>query len=283
MRPARPGDEGAMAAFLTGPIATSMFLLSNLQAHGVSEADHPHATRFWLREDGGRLTGVFGRTLSGLLMAQMPGLTVAEARGCLACLDGAPVKGMSGDAPQVRAVEAALGRSDADWTLRRDEPLFALDLSPDPGPARDLRPPAAADAGGLAGWVQAYEAETGLASPGDPPALAAERAQRMIAAGSVRLLLGGGRPVAMANANAVAGPAVQVGGVFVPPALRGQGRAGRVVAGLLAERAAAGAQRAFLFAASDAAARAYVRIGFQRIGLYRVALLRNPVAAAPAP
>ena len=93
----------------------------------------------------------------------------------------------------------------------------------------------------------------------------------------------GGTPVAMAAINACAGSALQIGGVFVPPELRGDGRAGRVVSALLAEKAQGEADTAILFAASESAAKAYERIGFQKIGAYRVALLKEPYTlGAPA-
>jgi predicted GNAT family acetyltransferase len=67
-----------------------------------------------------------------------------------------------------------------------------------------------------------------------------------------------------------------VGGVFVPPPLRGQGRAGRVVASVLADARRNGAGLAVLFAASPGAATAYERIGFARCGDFGVALLHEP-------
>lgn len=82
------------------------------------------------------------------------------------------------------------------------------------------------------------------------------------------------------NADATvwrAADAVQVGGVCVPPAVRGQGLGGAVVALQLAELREQGAKVAILFAANAAAARAYERIGFQQIGSYEVALLKAPI------
>ena len=79
MRPATQADIPAISAFLSRHIETSMFLMGNLEAHGIGNTDHPHGTRFHLREADGTITGVFGRTNHGMLMCQAPGLTNAEA------------------------------------------------------------------------------------------------------------------------------------------------------------------------------------------------------------
>jgi predicted GNAT family acetyltransferase len=94
---------------------------------------------------------------------------------------------------------------------------------------------------------------------------------------AIRLMIRGDEPVAMGGINARAGEAVQSGGVFVPPEQRGLGYAGELVLAHLKELRAQGVRRASLFAASPAAERAYARIGFARIGAYRVALLGRPV------
>ena len=111
-------------------------------------------------------------------------------------------------------------------------------------------------------------------------AQAAQRAKASVDSPNLVLLVEDGAPVAMAGINARVGTAVQVGGVFVPKPLRGAGRGGAVTAGLLAAEKAAGTTTAILFAASEAAAKTYERIGFERCGGYRVALLKTPVTLA---
>jgi predicted GNAT family acetyltransferase len=87
----------------------------------------------------------------------------------------------------------------------------------------------------------------------------------------------------MNGINARAGQEVQIGGVYVPPGFRGQGRAGRAVAAQLAAARDGGARTAILFAGSAPAARAYERIGFERIGTYRVALLHRAAIVGGQP
>lgn len=71
------------------------------------------------------------------------------------------------------------------------------------------------------------------------------------------------QPVAMSAFNAVLPEIVQIGGVFVPRRLRNRGYARLAVAQHMVEARARGVQRAVLFAASEAAVRAYRAIGFQ--------------------
>ena len=70
--------------------------------------------------------------------------------------------------------------------------------------------------------------------------------------------------------------AVQIGGVYTPPALRRKGLARRAVALHLAEARAQGSEMAVLFAASDNASRAYEAIGFERRGDYAVLVYETP-------
>ena len=118
----------------------------------------------------------------------------------------------------------------------------------------------------MLGWRQAYLMEI----MGEDKAEAARKAARDIddylARGSHRVLLRDGIPVAMTGFNAVLPEIVQIGGVYTPPDLRGHGHARLAVALHLAQARAAGVGRAVLFAASDAAARAYAAIGFRASG-----------------
>ncbi len=281
IRNATPADIPALTAFLGAHIETSMFLMGNLAAHGVDDPAHPHGTRFFLRDDATGITAVLGQTNGGYLLCQMPGLTRQAAQDWAGVVQGRII-GMTGHADQVAAFLTALPLTPADFRLNRVDPQYALDLTALPETPVTTRMATPNDIPLLTAWYAAYMAETGTAPPGDIDVVARDRALRAVGSPDLRLLIDGG-PVAMAGINAAAGDAVQVGGVFVPPDLRGAGRAGQVVTGLLAARRETGARRAILFAASVTAARAYVRIGFARIGDYRIALLTAPVTLGTTP
>jgi predicted GNAT family acetyltransferase len=89
------------------------------------------------------------------------------------------------------------------------------------------------------------------------------------------VLVRNGECVSKAGLNAQLPNIVQVGGVYTPPELRGQGLAKRVVALMLEQARARGVQQATLFAASDVAARAYIAIGFERVGDWNLTLFKG--------
>ncbi len=68
---------------------------------------------------------------------------------------------------------------------------------------------------------------------------------------------------------------VQVGPVWVPPGLRNAGYARAVVASALAKAQAGGARRAVLLGDDPAAKRAYLALGFERVGARALAFVRE--------
>ena len=275
IRKATQADAAAIEAFLAPHAETSMFLRGNLAAQGVGQTDHPHSTDFYLWEECD-VAGVFGLTQGGNLMAQAPGVPAEAFAGFASAIDGANVVGMTGPPDMVRAVLEACGLTEAPCGVNACEPLCALDLALLTDPRADLQAVSEADLPIFADWSRAYMLETGLSATEEAAQEAAERRARMAVGGPARFLRENGAPVAMAALNARVGEMVQVGGVYVPPELRGRGLGGRVTAALLAEARATGARRAILFAASEAAARVYEAIGFRLIGSYAVAQFAQP-------
>ncbi len=277
IRKAEPGDIPAIAAFLEQHIETSMFLLGNLEAHGLNNEDHPNGTTYFLRETGDGITGVFGATVGGFLMCQLPGITATEAQTYAHLLQGYTLRGMTGDVDQVSTILEALPVPEEAWQLRKNEPLYTMDLADMGQVDAEIRHPEDGDQALLAEWFAQYAEDTGLSvGSGDGTTLHEARAAAAIGSDQVIFLLGEDGPVAMSTVNAQAGQAVQIGWVFVPRHLRGQGFGGRVVAAQLEYLHQYGITRAILFAASPEAARAYEKIGFRRVGDYRVAHLRQP-------
>jgi uncharacterized protein len=112
----------------------------------------------------------------------------------------------------------------------------------------------------------------------DTPELRAEKARRAAAVverGEAFLLEAEGCPVSLCTHAARAAGAVQVGGVWTPPELRGRGHARAVVAGALLAARSAGARRGVLFPGDHnvPALRAYRALGFRPVGDYGVVRL----------
>ncbi|MGB8813006.1 MAG: GNAT family N-acetyltransferase [Paracoccaceae bacterium] len=268
IRAAEPADRAALDAFLLTHADRAMFALTNLRQHGIAAkgfgSAHPHATRFWLVGPGVRW--VIALSQAGMLLPVLPhGADMAGLAGALA---GVEISGAVGPVGQVRPALAALGLTGR-AVVDRDEPGFALDLAAlilPAGKGAVLVTPGAAEREQMLVWRSAYNVEILGASVARAQKMAVAEIDAYLARGSHRLLLRGGEAVAMTGFNAILPEIVQVGGVFTPLALRGQGFARLAVALHLAQARAAGVRRAVLFAANAAAARAYRSIGFQPVG-----------------
>jgi RimJ/RimL family protein N-acetyltransferase len=271
-----PEDRTQIEALLTARITEAMFPLVNLRDHGLAKGDfpspHEHAPRFWRTGDS-----LIALTRAGILLPLLDG--IPDLSGLKATLHGLKVTGAVGPAASARPILNALGLDGLPANTNRDEPGLTLDLTrlaiPDrPGTA--LRPIVPDDLPLLSDWREAYVGEV-LGQTGTSARIRAEaELASYLANDSHRLLLDHGTPVAMTGFNATLPEIVQVGGVYTPPELRGKGYARRAVALHLAEARASGVIRAVLFAASDAAARAYRAIGFQPAKPFTLFLLATP-------
>lgn len=267
LRPATAADLPAVESFLRAHEASSIFPLANMAGDG------PSAQKLWIAGEAG-VEGVIALGASGFLMPQWPGLDAAEV---MRALSGQRVAALVGDDAQVTALCAALPEPPRHLS---HEPLCTLDLSdlivPEPN-GTHLAPIRPEDAETVIAYRTAFDVET-LSAPAESARAKAELdVGRWLRAGTHRLLWQGDRPVALTGLNARLADVVQVGGVFTPPELRGQGHARRAVAWHLVEARAAGARRAALFAANDPALRAYRAIGFAQVGWMGLALLPRPV------
>ena len=281
LRPARPGDEPALEAFLAAHAETSMFLRSNLADFGLDRgSDDPRATRYWIGQAGGRISAVFGLSNAGFAMSQAPGAAPALYADFAARVAGRRLSGIAGEAGQVVAMKAALGADRVAYGLDEPEPLYRLELSAlraeglAPGA---LRTPTEADRALLVDWTRAYSAELHMSPPDRLDAEGRARAERALASGDARLLELDGRPVAMTAVNSRLPDMVQIGGVYTPPGLRGRGYARTAVARHMQELRAEGVATAILFASGAPACRAYEAIGFRHIGTYSLAILAEPM------
>ena len=148
-------DAGAIAAFLEGHIESSMFLLGNLQAHGIGNTENRHGTSYYLRETGEGITGVFGVTNGGFLLCQLPNLTATEAQTYAHLLKGYTMQAITGDAAQVAEIISALPLAEDDWRLNEVEPLYRRELVGLSG-VGEVRGAEAGDVPLLTEWFQAY-------------------------------------------------------------------------------------------------------------------------------
>lgn len=274
-RPMAPEDRAAVLALLRTDTAGTMFPQTNLAGSGV-DCD--------FRVAGTPISGILGVTRAArMVLPHGPGCDWSGARAALA---GQTVAGFAGRPDQVRSLRAALGLDGIPARFDSDEPGYALDLAaltlPDCA-GLTLAPPTAADEALICRWRAAYDIEVFDSPPAEAAEAARSTFQRWRAAGSHRLLLRDGRPVALTGFNARLPDTVQIGGVYVPPELRSQGLARRAVGLHLEEAQRQGVTRAVLFAASAPAERAYRALGFQPAGRFALILFPQAETVQPCP
>ena len=248
---------------LSGPRTSAPGLLAVLSCLGEGSASEPAPAR-----------GGAGSAPGDMVLPVLPSATYDMAARVLA---GRKVTGIIGRQDWARGVAQVCSLT-GPFTLNRDEPHFALDL-PDlhlPEGTGQIVPLSQAPADTIKSWIHAYMIEAL-----DTPKTQADtevftRYDRYVAANSHVVLMDGSAPLAMCGFNARLPLIVQVGGVYTPPALRGQGHARRAIGQHLAKARAAGVQRAVLFSASEQASNTYRALGFSQIGQWTLLLQANP-------
>lgn len=277
-------DFPALDRFLSGYAETTMFIRSNLRRSGVGYANKPfHGTYF----------GYFGRDkiLNGVLVQYWNGLLLMQAeqsqilRALLTAFKVSkphPITGILGEAKQAQIVIRTLNLADDIFRTDNDERLYELALKDLRMPklihARETKIVPAHMAGKtrLAHWIKSYEIET-LGSE-DNEMLDADVAKRVSNLRDRWILLADGKMVSFSGFNATLTDMVQIGPVWTPPEFRGRGYARKLVALSLQAAKTQGVKKAVLFTDNPAAMKAYEAIGFQDIGAYRLALLKEPLS-----
>ncbi|MEM9787893.1 MAG: GNAT family N-acetyltransferase [Pseudomonadota bacterium] len=269
---ATEADRPDIKAFLRARLHQAMFPLSNLADYGMA-GGHDYAVRFWIDHAGGQITDVLTVTDGGMVMPLLPSGRFADVASCL---DGIIPSGMAGPKDDVRGLERH-GLAELPRSFDDDEPQFLLNLSNlrMPQGSGVLLPLTEAPEDVIKSWIWDYDRNP-LNSPLDGLDARVDRTYaRYCANQSHKVLMEGATPLAMTGFNARLPDIVQLGGVYTPPRLRGQGHARRAVALHLAEVAAQGVRQATLFSASAAAARAYQALGFERIGTWTLILFEH--------
>ena len=275
-----PGDEAALDAFLAGHAESSMFLRSNLRRAGFADRNEPYQGVYFAALDGDAVLGVVAHFRNGMVVVQAPDHVELLAPEAMAAA-GRRIVGLSGPGEQVVRVRRALGLVERDTTDDSTDDLFALDLPAlqVPGALAEgrltVRHPAASELALVTDWSVAFNCEAlGFVESEELRRYCTEHVGRLHVEKAHFVLEALGHPLAYAAFNATLPDMVQIGGVWTPPAERGQGYARNVVAGALVAARAAGVSRAVLFTETDnhAAQAVYRSLGFIRIGAYGIVI-----------
>lgn len=285
IRRLQPEDLPALEAFLHPRLASSMFLLGNARAGALDPGDErPHGVYMAAFEDD-VMVGVVAQFWNGYIIPQAPRHLHALWRAVVR-ESGRDVVGVNGPGAQAFAVADVLGITAADCIFYGRENLYRLDLD------QLIVPPALAD-GRVQGrllaardletvtdWLVAYNVEA--LHEEDSPRLrvdARARAAYNLERGITWVVEADGELVSMSSFNTQLAEAVQIGGVFTPPALRSRGYARAAVAQSLLDARAGGATSAILFTGEEdtAANRTYTALGFRIVGDYAIIYFQSPI------
>jgi len=280
IRQLEPGDEVQLEKFLVSHRDSSMFLRSNARRAGLVYQGECFQATYAGAFRQGEILGVVAHGSSGMLLIQAPEFVTELAR---ACVDWSqrPVTGLAGPLEQVRQATAALQLDTAVAKFRGDEWLYALNLPELIVPAAlskgsiACRAPSASERDTLCAWRLAYDIELlGATDSAESRQRSAAFLDAQIADGNVWVAIDQGEPVSLSAFNAALPDIVQLGGIYTPPELRGQGFAKAAVAASLLAARDRGATRSVLFTSNPSAVRTYEALGFQRIGDYALVLLQ---------
>lgn len=283
IRVLRPGDEPLVEAFCARHPDTTLFFRNNLQQAGLVDRGRRYEGTYAAAFEDGAVCALAAHFWNGNIILEAP-TRLAEVVAAAVRASGRPVQGFVGQAQQAEAARASLGLEHAPAIMDSREILFGLQL-PDlsvPPPLSDgrvlCRRRTQADQALLADWRVAYYVEA--MGEEDGPALRERVEQSLRVRASfdhLWLLEHEGRPVSMTAFNAAVPQAVQVGGVYTPPALRSRGYGAAAVAGSLLEARDRGVPRSILFTAPEnlPAQACYRGLGYRRIGDYGLILLAD--------
>ena len=281
-----PGDEALLEAFLLPRIETSMFLVGNMRASGLTDNGRAFEGTYAAALQDGEITGVVAHYWNGNLVFQAPADLNLSLWQAAVRASRRPISGLIGPNDQVAIAKQALQINDSMAQMDEVELLYSLDLD-------DLIVPGDLVSGEVTGrrieprdvelvtaWEVGYSIEAIGAQAGPELFEKSQRTvERSLKGRCMWVLERQSGPVACSSFNAVIKEAVQVGGVWTPPELRRRGYGRSVVTASLLDARAEGADKAILFTGEDniAAQRAYTALGFRHIGDYGLLLLRSPI------
>ncbi|OUL31116.1 GNAT family N-acetyltransferase [Nostoc sp. 106C] len=270
----QPGDEMLLESFLLQHIDTSMFLRSNWREAGLGDQGARFQGTYVAAIANADIVAVAAHYWNGMVVVQAP-VYLKEVVQAVVAESNRAISGIAGPAAQVEAAKKVLGLANRPTHLDEREILFSLKL-------RDLQIPPALASGKLkcrlphqeefdllSEWWYAFNIEALKKSEStDLQASCRREIEARQAKAMHWVLVAGDTPVAYSGFNARLPDIVQIGGVWTPPALRGNGYAKSVVAGSLLDARSQGVERAILFTNRDnlAAQAAYRGIGFRATG-----------------
>ncbi len=277
-------DTDALKKFLSTHKAQCMFICSNLETAGIQYQDKIFHGEYWgaFNDISSQLEGVIVHYWNGKIMMFAPDIQILkDLASTLKTNIRRPIAGVLGPDSQASLVIKEFGLSDKSYSINRNERLYelnldALDISDLPS-GFSIAHSKATPKDQLIKWMKAYEIEAlGADNNKDLDTRAQDKVQTLIN-GNCWILYQNNTPLSLSAFNAKIDDMVQIGPVWTPTEHRNKGFARILVRHTLIQAKQEGIQKAILFTNNQAAIKAYESIGFNVIGNYRLALLKNEI------
>lgn len=261
-----------------------MFMRSNIYNSGVEYANKPfHGDYYGSFSENGSLNGVLAHYWNGNIMMQTDDLDIlSELVNKFTQTNTREIRGVLGEEEQASFVINKLGIDSSKFAVNYAEDLFSIQLQAVIEP-RNLKkshykiiPAFKVSAPTLKNWLSAYHIEA-LGANNTSPKFAETiemDVQNTLKSHNRWVLIHEEIPVSLCGFNAELPDAVQIGPVFTPIEFRNKGYA-RVLLYLCLRQAKNNQiNKAVLFTNDDYASRVYTALGFEKVGKYRLAILR---------
>ena len=281
-------DTKALEEYLNPHKAECMFICSNLKATGIDYKGADFEGEYFGYLDKHdthlkRLLGVIVHYWNGNVMMHAEGHDVLEKLILhLKKNISRPVAGILGPNIQAEHVIKKLGLSECSFGINSNEGLYEINLEA----LNKLNMPSSMKVVSaqnvpksiLIEWMKSYDIEAlGALNDETLEKQVQEHWNLRLQKNDSWVLLLDETPVALSAFNARFADMVQVGPVWTPPEYRNQGFARLLLAYTLYQEKLKGTKQAILFTDNPAAIKAYLAIGFKKIGNYRLALLEKPI------
>lgn len=273
-------DTISLETYLNPYKSECMFIYSNFKEAGIEyRGEHYQGQYFGSYDHLGRINGVIAHYWNGnIIIHAYDELTIEKLVEYLKNNATRLMNGILGPNAQAECLIQNLELSKEHFSINRSEGLYemilddvdTLNIPNDYSVVRADEIPKEV----LIEWMKSYDIEALNITDSKTTE---EEVEFRLKKGDSWILQLNDIPVSLSSFNARLDDMVQVGPVWTPPEYRNNGFARILLAYTLIQERQRGVKKAILFTDLPAAIKAYIAIGFKKIGDYRLALLQQPI------
>lgn len=283
IRPLHEKDEEPLKNFLRLYREQSMFIRNNFYRSGLLYQNMPfHGNYIGAVDDQECIHGILVHYWNGNLMTQTSSQNIlknliASGKNYFK----RPIAGFIGMDDHVMEIIKNFHLTHHPYHINRREILYSLNLNTlklwTLPPDMHIVPAKEVDISILINWMYLYDKEALGADDSASTFKKAQEKASQLQKEDCWVLVCKNMPVALCAFNARVENSVQIGPVWTPKDSRNKGYARILINNTLYHAYKNGVKSAILFTDNSAAIKIYESIGFQKIGYYRLAFLKEPI------